>query len=155
SAAPATALDAGLAIAARGFGVTFLVVPAPVAPAAALVAAWPDRRLATWSSPASGDAAETTLVGIDVAYEVRGRGARRWREVVAGAEQLIIGSAVVQGAEVPLSTLGLGRPRFLGGGAFAPGAADRGPWVPFGDARFVLPRWLYASDGVRACLVLA
>src|SRR5262249_7035896 len=26
---------------------------------------------------------------------------------------------------------------------------------PFGDARFVLPRWLYASDGARACLVLA
>jgi isochorismate synthase len=145
-------LEAGLAIAARGLGTGFVVVPATVATATALVRAWPDRPIVAWSSD---DGEPLTLVGIDVARELRGAGEARWREVVRASGDLVIGSAMIDGAEVPVSVLGLARPRFLGGGAFAPGAAGRGPWQPFGDARFVLPRWLYASDGARACLVLA
>jgi menaquinone-specific isochorismate synthase len=162
-------LEAGLAIAAHGIGTSFVVVPAPVAAATALVRAWPDRPIVAWSSEmrvdalddAAGDDARrvvrdaTTLVGIDVARELCGAGEARWREVVGAAGDIVVGSAMIDGAEVPVSALGLARPRFLGGGAFTPGAAARGPWLPFGDARFVLPRWLYASDGARACLVLA
>jgi isochorismate synthase len=43
----------------------------------------------------------------------------------------------------------------LGGAAFAPGAADRAPWLGFGDAWFALPRWTYVCDGHAARLVLA
>ena len=62
---------------------------------------------------------------------------------------------MVGGREVPLAALGLARPRFVGGAAFAPGAADRAPWTGFGDAWFALPRWTYVHDHREAWLVLA
>lgn len=45
-------------------------------------------------------------------------------------------------------------PIALGGFAFVPGAANEGPFRAFGDASFVLPRWLYARRGERAFLRL-
>jgi isochorismate synthase len=56
---------------------------------------------------------------------------------------------------VSVNALGSLRPRFFGGAAFAPGAADRAPWVGFGDAWFVLPRWTYVREGDGAWFVLA
>ena len=128
-----------LAVAAKSRGISFVVVPAPVASAAAIVDAWTDRALVAWTT------SELTLVGVGVAHELRGRGAARWTEVIEGARALAIGE-VLGGAF---------RPRFLGGAAFAPGTADAGPWRGFGDAWFVLPRWTYVSDGKSAQLVLA
>ncbi len=46
-------------------------------------------------------------------------------------------------------------PRFFGGFAFAPGAADGDSWRSFGDAAFTLPRWLYRREGRSASLSLA
>lgn len=46
-------------------------------------------------------------------------------------------------------------PKWFGGLAFAPGAADADPWRGFGDGCFVLPRWCYGRDGERAWLSLA
>jgi len=132
-------LEAGLAIARRARGITFVALPAPVAPAPALVAACRAASLVAWSSN------ELTIVGIGAARELRGRGEARWTDVIAAARTLEAGPVI--GGDV--------RPRLVGGVAFAPGAADRAPWTGFGDAWFVLPRWTYLRDGARAHLVLA
>jgi len=116
-------------------GWTFVAMPAPVVPAAAIVAAFRSAPLVAWSSR------DLTLVGVGVAHELRGRGDARWAELVAGAKQ-IGGTGVI-------------RPRLVGGLAFVPGAADAAPWTGFGDAWFALPRWSYIREGNEAHLVLA
>jgi menaquinone-specific isochorismate synthase len=116
-------------------GWTFVAMPAPVVPAAAIVAAFRSAPLVAWSSR------ELTLVGVGVAHELRGRGDARWSEIVAGATH-VGGTGAV-------------RPRFVGGLAFVPGAADAAPWTGFGDAWFALPRWSYIREGSEAHLVLA
>jgi len=116
-------------------GWTFVAMPAPVVPAAALVAAFRSAPLVAWSSR------ELTLVGVGIAHELRGRGDARWAELVAGARQI--------GGNGPV------RPRLVGGLAFVPGAADAAPWTGFGDAWFALPRWSYIREGDSAHLVLA
>lgn len=172
------ALDAGLAIAVTRDALTFIAFPVPVAAAPSIVDEFRDQPLATWSS------ADLTIVGVGVARELRGRGAARWAEVIAGAHAIATNTpdvvdeprdtlpthlaaeavppvprdlpcAVIDGALAPVAELGFARPRFVGGAAFAPGAADRAPWSGFGDAWFALPRWTYVHDGPRALLVLA
>jgi menaquinone-specific isochorismate synthase len=160
------ALATGLEIAARSRALTFIALPAPVAPvagAAAIVDAFRDQPRVAWSS------SELTLVGVGCARELRGGGADRWAQIVRAARALEIGGAVIAGEPAPISalgalgppgplghgTLGGAQPRWLGGAAFAPGAADRAPWTGFGDAWFMLPRWTYVHDGARAHLVLA
>ena len=119
-------------------GWSFVTMPAPVVPAAAIVAAFRSAPLVAWSSQ------DLTLVGVGVAQELRGRGDARWQEIVAEARQI---SATAGDAPV--------RPRLLGGLSFVPGGADRAPWTGFGDAWFALPRWSYIREGEKAHLVLA
>lgn len=45
-------------------------------------------------------------------------------------------------------------PPFFGGFSFSPGSADDPLWAPFGDARFVLPRWIYRLHEECASLTL-
>lgn len=181
-------LDAGLAVAARCDGLTFIALPAPVLPAANIVARacspgsrstaaggaevgdeLRDQPIAAWSAP------DLTVVGVGIARELRGTGRSRWAEVIAGAHAIAtampdpgdeprdtmptLGNeahrAVIAGLVAPTAWLGFARPRFLGGAAFAPGAADAAPWRGFGDAWFALPRWTFVHDGTRAFLVLA
>ena len=142
------ALAAGLAYAARARALTFIAVPAPLASAAAIIDAFRDAPRVAWTS------SELTLVGIGSARELRGAGADRWAEIVRGA-RIDAAAAVIAGAPAPVSALGAARPRWIGGAAFAPGAADRAPWSGFGDAWFMLPRWTYVHDGACAQLVLA
>jgi menaquinone-specific isochorismate synthase len=155
--APGT-IDAGLAIAARAAGLTFIAVPAPLTTAAATLDAFAgvrDEPRVAWT------AGELTLVGIGSARELRGTGPERWTQIARAAQGLEIAGAVIAGESAglaplaPLGALGAARPRWIGGAAFAPGAADRAPWTGFGDAWFVLPRWTYVRDGARAQLVLA
>jgi menaquinone-specific isochorismate synthase len=120
----------------------------PVCAAASIAAAFPDEPLVCWST------SDLVIVGIGVARELRGRGAARWREVIAGASTPLA-RVTIDDRAASLDALGFARPRFLGGAAFAPGAADRAPWHGFGDAWFALPRWTYVSNGVRALLVCA
>jgi menaquinone-specific isochorismate synthase len=238
------ALDAGLAIAQRCEGLTFIALPAPMIAPTAIVDEFRDAPLVSW---ASGD---LTLVGVGIAREVRGAGEHRWAQVIANAHAIAtntadvdddeprdtmpthlpharpelrasidqsdelrvidvnqrhadfqsaalrdrrahtgdavivdepdnVGSepresmlddgisaldallfdaphrAVIAGELAPTAALGFARPRFVGGAAFAPGAANQAPWTGFGDAWFALPRWTYAHDGSRAFLVLA
>jgi menaquinone-specific isochorismate synthase len=171
--APATDwawLEAGLAVAARSEGITYIALPAPVVAAAVIIDELRDQPLVSWTS------SELTIAGVGIARELRGTGRARWAEVIAGAHAiamnipdpgdeprdtmptLLCGNpsrAVIAGEIAPTSELGFARPRFLGGAAFAPGAADRAPWTGFGDAWFALPRWTYVHDGARAFLVLA
>jgi len=164
-------LEAGLAVAARSEGLTFVALPAPVVAAPAILDAFRDAPLVSWTSEG------LTLVGVGVARELRGTGARRWAEVIAGAHAIAVNMpdageeprdtmptplteldrtrAVIAGAVSPTSALGFARPRLVGGAAFAPGTADAEPWTGFGDAWFVLPRWTYVHDGARAFLLLA
>jgi menaquinone-specific isochorismate synthase len=147
--AAAAAMSAGLAIAARADGLTFLALPAPVAPAAAVIDGLPDQPRVAWAS------GELVLAGVGMARELRGAGADRWDELVRGARGLPVAGAVIGGEPAAWQALGIARPRWIGGAAFAPGAADRAPWTGFGDAWFMLPRWTYVCDGARARLVLA
>ncbi len=165
-------LDAGLAVAEAADGLTYVALPAPVVTAAAIVDELRDQPLVSWT------ASDLTIVGVGIARELRGSGTARWAEVIAGAhaiatntldpddeprdtmpthlgDELVDARAVIAGEIAPLAALGFARPRFLGGAAFAPGAADRAPWTGFGDAWFALPRWTYVHDGTRAYLVLA
>jgi menaquinone-specific isochorismate synthase len=130
---------------ARASDWTFVTYPAPVVPAPRLLAAYRTAPLVAWSSD------ELTIVGIGCAYELRGTGAARWRELISAAR------AIGDHARM-FDTGGIGdlaRPRFLGGLAFAPGAANRAPWTGFGDAWFMLPRWTYVHDGKRGALIFA
>ena len=157
--AAASAMSAGLAIAARSDGLTFIALPAPVAPAAAVIDGLGDQPRVAWAS------GELTLAGVGMARELRGAGADRWDELVRGARGVEVAGAVIAGEPAKWPALGIARPRWIGGAAFAPGAADRAPWTGFGDAWFMLPRWTYTStvahhpahhpDGARAQLVLA
>ena len=182
-------LDAGISIAARSEGITYIALPAPLVPAAVIVDELRDQPLVSWTS------ADLTIVGVGIARELRGTGRTRWAEVIAGAHAIATNTpdpgdeprdtmptrlgdelggkphergarsnaercagesrAVIAGELAPVSALGFARPRFLGGAAFAPGAADRAPWLGFGDAWFALPRWTYVHDNARAYLVLA
>jgi menaquinone-specific isochorismate synthase len=144
-------LAAGLAIARRAGGITAIALPAPVVSAAAIVSAWPDAPAVAWST------SELVLAGVGIAQALRGRGEARWHEVVAAARGVDLARAVIAGAESPVAALGDARPRFVGGAAFAPGAADRTPWHGFGDAWFALPRWTYVHvpGASHGALVLA
>jgi isochorismate synthase/ubiquinone/menaquinone biosynthesis methyltransferase len=175
----AVSLEHALALAMRADGLTFVALRAPVVPAHQLVRAWPDATAVAWTSH------HLTIAGIGIARELRGRGATRWADVIAGARALRIAGAVFvddldgqpepavesssepairrrsfasepsPSALLPIDTLGIARPRLLGGAAFSPGAADAAPWTGFGDAWFVLPRWTYVHDGKHGFLVLA
>jgi isochorismate synthase len=142
-------LTAGLAIAARSSALTFIALPAPIASPAALLDSLGDQPRVAWSSGA------LTLVGLGCAHELRATGHDRWHAIVRAARAVDTAGGVLAGEPTPLAALGAARPRFVGGAAFAPGAADRAPWLGFGDAWFMLPRWSYACDGARAHLVLA
>ncbi len=157
--AAAAAMSAGLAIAARSDGLTFIALPAPVAPAAAVIDGLADQPRVAWAS------GELTLAGVGMARELRGAGAARWDELVHGARGVPVAGAVIAGEPAAWPALGIARPRWIGGAGFAPGSADRAPWIGFGDAWFMLPRWTYTSivahhpahhpEGGRAQLVLA
>jgi menaquinone-specific isochorismate synthase len=140
-------LDAGLAIARKHTGFTQIALPAPIVAVPAIVAAWRSTPVVAWSSR------ELTLVGVGAACELRGAGTERWQDTIAAARLIEAGTIVDRSG---LGGLGaLIKPRLLGGLAFAPGAADAAPWTGFGDAWFMLPRWTYVHDGLRAALVLA
>jgi menaquinone-specific isochorismate synthase len=147
--AASTALSAGLAVASRSSGLTFIALPAPVVAAAAIIEAFRDQPRVAWAS------GELTLAGVGCARELRGTGEQRWEQIIDRAADLDLAGAVIAGEPAALPALGAARPRLVGGAAFAPGSADRAPWTGFGDAWFVLPRWSYVHDGARAQLVLA
>ncbi len=88
------------------------------------------------------------IVGLDAVRVVRTSGPDRFRE----AEGLIRKAfETVSFADDEARALPL---RFFGGAAFVPGRDGSGCWESFGDATFVLPKWLYVDYGTRAVLAL-
>lgn len=88
------------------------------------------------------------LAGVGVAHQIVGRGRERFAQVGASAEALFAAIEDIRepGCEdAPPSLL-------LGGLAFAPREAWTSPWRAFGDASFVLPRWLLIADRDAAYL---
>ncbi|MEZ4362288.1 MAG: isochorismate synthase [Kofleriaceae bacterium] len=144
-------LDAALERAGRAAGWTSVVLPASVADPSALCEVRGGGLAAWW--PPHGEA----VVGVGAAAILRATGADRWSELRAQAEQVAarVEQRVFAGELVAGDPHhGPTRPRFLGGVAFAAGAAAAPPWRDFGDAWFLLPRWTYVSDGTTATLTL-
>ncbi|HMG20398.1 MAG TPA: hypothetical protein VK607_03740, partial [Kofleriaceae bacterium] len=85
--AASAALSAGLAIAARSPGLTFIALPAPLVSAAVVLDGFRDQPRVAWSS------GELTLAGVGCARELRGTGDGRWDEIVGAARALEIAGA--------------------------------------------------------------
>jgi len=92
----------------------------------------------------------TLLAGAGVAVELRGTGVDRFRDLAERAAAI----CDVLTAHAP-DPVGTPPPRFFGGLAFAPGAADAAEWGGLGDARFVLPELGYMAERDEAWLSLA
>ncbi len=132
-----------VAAASAEAGRTLVTIPAPAAPVAAL---WAEdgQEAVLWSSPRG-----RTLAGVGEAWVVTARGGDRFARIGAAAAELGGWRRISHPAAEPAV------PALVGGFSFAGGplGAD---WEPFGEARFVLPRWTYElrADG-RATLTLA
>ncbi len=107
----------------------------------------PDSPAFFWSSGnRDGDREERS--GIGVVHGLRASGRQRFDQIRWQAESLTqrFESAVFPGCEAI-------EPRFFGGFAFDTDAANDAPWQAFGDAWFMLPRFL-CRGGQHASLTL-
>jgi isochorismate synthase len=127
-------------------GLVVITVPAPIAPLETLACA--GEHAVLWDPPSG-----MHFAGIGRAVEITASGADRFAALVRAAEPLWPRLRCIDYPGVAPA-----RPRLFGGFAFAPGVAQTPLWGDFGDARFVLPTWLYArdpgADDARACLSL-
>lgn len=123
--------------------IALVTMPAPLAPARAVATMGAPAVL--WTPPAG-----PSFAGIGCAVMLTASGSARIADTAAAAAEVWPRlEPMVYPGITPLP------PRLFGGFAFAEGAASAAPWSDFGDARFILPRWLYTSDGERAQLTLA
>ena len=132
---PAIHDELGAALARVGDGLCAVAIPAPLGAAAGLLAI--DDTAVYWGAR---DSDEVT-VGLGAALELRGSGASRFSELVNVNVSVNVNDPAAA-------------PRFLGGAAFAPGAASHASWQPFGDAWFVLPRLTYRRTADAAWFTL-
>ena len=137
------------AMADRRSRLAVITVPAPVAPLEVLSAF--DEPAILWDPPRGpsalgiGHAAVLTASSPDRIADIARQAEALWQRV----ERLAM-SPTTPGPGV----ISPPPPRLYGGFAFAEGAASSEPWREFGDARFVLPNWLYTRDNGSAWLSL-
>jgi menaquinone-specific isochorismate synthase len=124
-------------------GLVELILEVPSADATALTSVLPRLPRVLWR-----DRAGQQCIGIGAVVELRASGASRFTDIAKQAQQ-------VKWAE-PVSALHAMSRAFVGGFAFAPGAADDEHWRGFGDSWFMLPRWTYVPglSGAPAMLIL-
>lgn len=120
-------------------------VAAPPAPAEVLWRADATAPAALWH-PQGG----VELAGLGEAVVLAPSGGDRFRLLAAELAELWQGADRMVEPDAPSHP-----PAVVGGAAFVPGAAAGSLWRPFGDLRFVLPRWTYQRDGNGASLTLA
>lgn len=124
-----------------------VLVSAP-APRVALERMWdgdPATPAVLWTDPRG-----RSLAGLGAAVTACAEGAGRFEEISRAAASLAAATQLVHDA-VGLPPV----PALLGGFAFTAGPSEP-CWGPFGDARFVLPRWTYERHvGGTASLTLA
>jgi isochorismate synthase len=126
-------------------GLFAIAVPAPCADPLGFWRAASHERTWLWQAPS----AEPVFAAAGIAAQVQGIGAERFAQVLCGLGRHPVEVHIRHGACVDAPA-----PRWFGGFAFRPGAADEPMWSCFGDAHFVLPRWTYAQRGNRAWLWL-
>ncbi len=134
-----------LAQAGAGERVRVVTLGAPLAPATALL-----DLVGTGSGVLFDAPGERAFAAVGVAEEIRVAGEARMRAVREAATSLFAGLREVR--EVGVSAPA---PRLFGGLSFAAGVDHGEPWEGFGDGLFILPRWVYATNGERASLSLA
>lgn len=132
-----------LADRAGGDRIVTISLPAPLADPADLLAADGGEGFAYL--PPEG----TQYAGLGRVAGLAARGEDRFAGLIRQAAALAPRCELLS-----LGPSGTQRPLFFGGLAFAAGGAEDGPWAEFGDASFVLPRWLYSRQGGRASLGL-
>lgn len=124
----------------------FITVPAPCAPVDTLPLAFGETPAYSvlWDPPTG-----PSFAGVGCAVDITATGQGRITQIAERAEAVWarLEHTCMPGSD-PVT------PRFFGGFAFTEGAAAREPWMNYGDARFILPRWLYTRDGDRARLSL-
>lgn len=92
---------------------------------------------------------EDGVAGVGVGVELRGEGPERFERVEELASACFRNMKRLNAPQVHAPP-----PRFYGGFAFDEGAADDEEWDVFGDALFVMPRWLYGRSEGHAWLRL-
>lgn len=89
------------------------------------------------------------LVGLGCAIELVGEGTSRFHTIKLNAAKQFGAISILSDAPKPHFP----QLRFFGGGAFVPGRNDA-IWSGFQDARFIIPRWQYATQSSDATLQL-
>ncbi len=130
-------LEGALQRADAGSKILGVSVPAPLVTAESVVAGATDDALVL-APPAGFESA-----GIGLCAAITGAGPERFAQVERKAQALFASLSVYGGAPSP---------RLFGGFAFQSGRAESALWSGFGEARFVLPRLLYARDAGKATL---
>jgi len=124
---------------------TVLVLPAPLAPVEALLAAFPDEPAILWAPPRGPE-----YCGVGVAKRIAPRRGREVGDLRDRAAALLRGIVLLASPREGAPT-----PRLLGGLAFDLGRRRDARWRGFPAAVFLLPRWTYVRDGRSAWLLLA
>lgn len=135
-------------------GPKLFTVPAPVIPIDRLLSAEgaPPSPLLLWDSPATEpDGPAFSFLGWGEAARIEASGEGRFDELRRSADALF--STLIERRHPDLEDVPA--PRLFGGIAFRPEALQPAPWTAFRDASFVMPRWLYGTNGERAFLRLA
>ncbi|MFO0761116.1 MAG: isochorismate synthase [Byssovorax sp.] len=108
--------------------------------------------LLLWDAPSREPGREAhTFLGWGEAARIEGHGDARFTELRDGARALF--ASITEHRHPALGALP--SVRLFGGLSFRPELDRPAAWVPFGDASFALPRWLYARAGDQAFLRLA
>jgi menaquinone-specific isochorismate synthase len=123
-----------------------ITLPAPTVPLETLLHLDPQETAFLWNPPDG-----TACVALGTALELRATGVGRTKALRRAAQQA---GEFLDTVEHP-AACSTPSPRFYGGLAFSPGAADQAPWDGLGDARFVLPRFLYRRNDQGATISLA
>ena len=92
---------------------------------------------------------EDGVSGLGIGVEIRAAGPARFEQIQKDAADVFAALSRLDAPQLQAPS-----PRFYGGFAFHSGAADDVRWTGFGDALFVMPRWLYGRSGNRAWLRL-
>jgi menaquinone-specific isochorismate synthase len=129
----------------RARAIAVIRVPAPCAPYDRPLRTLRKSTSISWRGP---DGAP--ISGIGRAAEISAHGAERFDQLRTAIDAVF--SRVRSYAH---SSVSAAPPRLYGGCAFAPSSADTAPWIAFGDARFVLPRFSYDGSVITAAVDLA
>ncbi|MDI1450099.1 isochorismate synthase [Polyangium sp. 6x1] len=138
----------------RGAGsageIVAVVAPAPVVPAARLVAACtPAVPVVLFQTPSREGEPPIGVVGFGEIARVEGSGPERLSQVTSAARKVFASLREERDADAGSAP----GPRFVGGLSFRT-EARREPWSAFADASFSLARWIYVTRAGEAWLWL-